>query len=271
MTFSYLPAGTPPWPTSVPAKMPYGREQAASATTVSGSQKEKSKRSLRSVLLAVAILVLVPILGSVFTLSNLYFSGDLFATHSKPVKAISGQVQPTPAPQQTPNTTQSNQLPDPASFSNASDKDLNVSLKYPSDWQEETPSKSTNAVSMAIHPTQPIIVFLVARYLGSASSQIAGTTQLNQARINGISNQIGATGVQNVPLPNAKPTIGGATWDESDVVFNDSNGTQNHLATISVLHNKSYYNIIVLMLDNMHTEAMQKYIQPMLDSVQFLS
>lgn len=243
----------------------------SASTDTSSSQKEKPRRSLRNVLLAVTILVLIPILGSVFTLTNLYFSGDLFANHPKQVKATSGRVQPTPNTQQTPSTTQGNQLPAPTSFNKTSDKDLNVSLKYPSDWQAETPNKSNNTVAIGIHPSQINIAFVVERYLGSASSQFTDANDLNQNTVNAVGSQIGASKMQNISLPNAKPTIGGATWDEMDVVFSDTSGNKVHLATISVLRNKSYYNIAFLMSDTMHDEAMQKYIQPMLDSVQFLT
>jgi hypothetical protein len=87
-TFSYLPAGTPPWPTTVPARLPHTLESpTATAGSVSSSKTEKPKRSLRSILLAVAILVLIPIIGSAFTLTNLYLSGDLLHSNAKKVKA----------------------------------------------------------------------------------------------------------------------------------------------------------------------------------------
>ena len=43
-----------------------------------------------------------------------------------------------------------------------------------------------------------------------------------------------------------------------------------HFATISVQHNKLYYTILLLIPDVYYDEAMQKYIQPMLDSLQFV-
>ncbi len=79
-TFSYLPVGTPPWPTTVPARLPYGLESpsVAPVTSATTSQTGKPRRSARSVLLAIAVLVLIPILGSAFTLPILYLYGDLF-------------------------------------------------------------------------------------------------------------------------------------------------------------------------------------------------
>jgi hypothetical protein len=275
--FSYLPVGTPPWPITVPQRPSYESAPAAAVpASLSKSQETKPRRSLRSILLAIAILVLVPILGVTFTLTSLYFNGELFPKHTTaPSKTITNQTQATPAAtpatQQTPGTTQGNQLPAPASFSKTSDKDLNVSLQYPSDWQAGPPDKSSTTVAVGIYPSQKYVIFVVERFLGSALAQITDTNSLNQATVNEIGSQVGATGMQNVPISNAKPTIGGAKWDEMDVTFSDTNGSKEYLTTISVLHNKSYYNITFLTLDSLHDEAMQKYIQPMLNSVQFLS
>src|SRR5690348_11959796 len=106
-TFSYLPAGTPPWPMTVPARLPHGLESPSATPVASASagRTGKTRRSARSVLLAIAVLVLVPILGSAFTLTNLYLNGDLFPSHAK-AKATTSQARPTPATQQTPGTTQ---------------------------------------------------------------------------------------------------------------------------------------------------------------------
>jgi hypothetical protein len=41
--------------------------------------------------------------------------------------------------------------------------------------------------------------------------------------------------------------------------------------TISVQHKKLYYTIVLLIPNIYYDEAMQKYIQPMFDSLQFLA
>jgi hypothetical protein len=271
-TFSYLPAGTPPWPTTVPARLPYGLESpsvapVASATT---SQTGKPRRSARSVLLAIAVLVLIPILGSAFTLTNLYLNGDLFPSHAK-AKATTSQVRPTPATQQTPGTAQqANQLPVPTSFSKSSDKDLNLSLQYPSDWQEGPMDKSGGTVTTGFHPAQQLgIVFVVERIIDS--SQVQSADALNQVIISSAGSQLGATKAQPVSSAETQPTISGTKWTEMDVILSNAQGGENYFASISVLHNKSYYNLAFVLPTTAHDEAMQKYIQPMLDSVQFLS
>lgn len=269
MTFSYLPAGAPPWPTTIPAQFSYaqGRKDAGATASSGGSnQKEKSGRSVRSVLLAVAILVLVPVLGSIFTLTNLYMSGDLFPAHAKQTKAATSPVRPQP----TPGTTQGNQLPSPTSFSKTSDKDLNLSLKYPSDWQTVPLDKSGGTVSTGFQPAQKLgILLMVERILDS--KQVQSADALNQGIISSAGSQLGATGAQPVNSANTQPTIGGAKWTEQDVILSNGSGGQIYFASISVLHSNSYYNIAFLLPVNAHDEAMQKYIQPMLDSVQFLS
>jgi hypothetical protein len=56
-----------------------------------------------------------------------------------------------------------------------------------------------------------------------------------------------------------------------DVILSDGQGNESYFASISVLHNNSYYNLAFVLPTTAHDEAMQKYIQPMLDPVQFLS
>ncbi len=44
-----------------------------------------------------------------------------------------------------------------------------------------------------------------------------------------------------------------------------------HLTTIAVQHNQLYYDILYYAPAIVYNEAMQKYFQPMLDSIQFQS
>jgi hypothetical protein len=270
LTFSYLPAGTPPWPTAVPARLPYAPEPVAAApVNFAQKQPEKPGRSLRNVLLAVVVLVFVPIFGVAFTLGNLYFNGDLSPKPAAAHKVVTsqGQTQTTP----TPATTQGNPLPAPSSFSTASDKDLNLSLQYPSNWQKLPIDKSNSTVTAVFQPTQKLgIILIVERYLDT--TQIQSPDALNQDNISSAGSQLGATNAQPVASANTQPTISGTKWTETDVILSDSSsGSQYYFASISVLHNKSYYNIAFLVPPTKHDEAMQKYIQHMLDTMQFLS
>src|SRR5581483_612804 len=257
--FSYLPAGTPPWPITVPQRPLHASEPVSiTPAHLSKSQETKPRRSLRSIFLAITILVLVPILGVAFTLANLYFSGDLFPKHTASPKVITNQTQatpgtqPTPGTQSTPTTTQQgNQLPIPSSFSKTSDKDLNLSLQYPSDWQKEPLDKSGGTVSTGFHPAQKLgIIFAVERILDT--TQIPSPDALNQGTITSVGSQLGATNTQPVTSANTQPTIGSTKWTEMDVILSDNNGGQSYFASISVLHNKSYYNIIFLLPPTVH-------------------
>lgn len=267
--FSYLPAGTPPWPITVPQRPSYASAPAAPAS-FSKSQETKPRRSLRSILLAVAVLVLVPIFGVAFTLTNLYFNGDLFPRHAAAHKVQTSQAPAQSTPQVTASATaQSNVLPAPAAFKKTSNTDVNMSLKYPSDWQLQ-PSNDTNSHSIGLTPSQQIpIKIIIARFSDSFSASITSPDEVNQ----GITSEVeqGTTNVQTIKPANPQPTIGGVQWQQTEGAYTDSNGNRVHIASITVQRNKIYYNILVLSLDQVYTEATQKYIQPILNSVQFLS
>jgi hypothetical protein len=216
------------------------------------------------------VLVLIPIFGSAFTLANLYFNGDLFPKHNttRPKVTIS-QTQATPQATATSSTTQGNALPAPAPFKKTSNTDVNVSLQYPSDWLIQ-PSNGTNSRAIDIAPSQQIPVeIIIARFSDSFSATVTSPDEMNQGRTAAVEQS--ATNVQSVQPTNPQPTIGGVQWKETEGTYVDSNGNKVHLASISVQHNKVYYNILVLSFDQIYTEAMQKYIQPILDSVKFLS
>lgn len=271
VAFSYLPAGAPPWPTTVPQKLPFLPESAdvQPAQGARTSQITKPSRSLRSVLIAVAVIVLVPILGSAFTLGMLYMKGD-FPPSAKPTPRSSIPAR-TATPQ--PSQAQGDVLPTPTSFRKESVSDLNLSLQYPSDWQAEAPSKSTNGITVSIHPPQQQIPvdFQAERFADTLTASIKGPDDVNQNFISGVTSQYSGTNLQIVTPSDPQPTIGGTKWSEQDATFTTSNGAKIHIITFTVLHNKAYYNILVLTNNAIHAEAMKKYIQPMLDSLQFLS
>ena len=61
------------------------------------------------------------------------------------------------------------------------------------------------------------------------------------------------------------------TWDEQDSTFSTTQGLLYHLVSIAVQHNQLYYDILYYAPTVVYNEAVQKYFQPMLDSVQFQS
>lgn len=87
-TFSYLPAGAPPWPASVP-RMPLYRD----GSTAEGAQEDanlsadkiasKPRRPLSSILLVIALLILVPLVGVGATLGTLWANGQFSANPTR--------------------------------------------------------------------------------------------------------------------------------------------------------------------------------------------
>src|SRR2546430_7387836 len=74
-TFSYLPEGTPPWPTTIPDKLPFVTQASnkESTTTPEPVSKpvERKKTPTRQLVLTALLVVLVPLLGVLATLGTL--------------------------------------------------------------------------------------------------------------------------------------------------------------------------------------------------------
>lgn len=180
-------------------------------------------------------------------------------------------------PQATPagtTSTQGNQLPTPTSFKLASVKDVNAALEYPTGWVQDAVQTSTDGSTLGIHsPTaqQIGISFFLMRFSDSTSATITSPDQINQSNIQGFSQLSGVSNMQTVPSNGSPPTIGGTNWMELDATFTNSSSVKIDLATISVEHNKAYYNIAILSPDLYYSEAMQKYIQHMFTTFKFLS
>ena len=80
------------------------------------------------------------------------------------------------------------------------------------------------------------------------------------------------TDVKTVMPSNGEPTIGNDQWMEQDATYLGQNGTQSHFTTITVFHgHQNYYNINFVVPEKLYQQAMQQYIQPILDSFKFLS
>jgi len=263
--FSYLPTGTPPWPNTIPHELPSSRPSPQLITSDKGAQGERNKPSMRGSVLIAFLLVLTPILGALFTLGTLYAKGEWGSTNTVPQAVLQ-----RPAPILTPTpSVQTDQLPTPTAFKETSSPDVNVSFKYPTDWQAQSPQKSTDSTSLAVQSQQqPTIIFIVQRLSDSTSLSIQSADAINQQVFSNISSNYQDT--QAVPAPTDQPLVGGVKWPEQDATFTDS-GNKIHFATLSVQHNKSYYNIVVFIPALYYDEAMRKYINPMLNSLRFLS
>jgi hypothetical protein len=146
-------------------------------------------------------------------------------------------------------------------------------LKYPVDWVEDAPQSSTTSSSLSIHPQQRQlgILFVIGRFSPETSATISSPSEINQANLQAFSGQQTVHNFQLLANSVAQRRIGGATWTEQDAGYQDSNGNSMRFTTISVQHKKTYYTIILLSPQVYYDEAMQKDIQPMFDSLQFLS
>ncbi len=271
-SFSYLPAGAPPWPMSVPARSAYANGSVAPVQAPPSRYVEKSTRSLGKVMSAVLILLIPLVIGVGGTLGVLASQGRFSSTPAAAKKVTVAQVQATPAA--TPAASQGNQLPTPTSFKSATAKDVNIALEYPSTWVQDAPQKTTNGTILAIHPPQQeqiVVGFSVTRYIDSFSATLSGASEINQGIALDFGQQNNLTNQQTMSSTGDLPPIGGAVWTKLETSYLTSGNNKIDLMTASVLHNKDYYNIYVYAPDVYYPEAMQKYIQHMFVTFKFLS
>ncbi len=270
-TFSYLPVGTPPWPTSVPqnvpgiiAPVPQSQLATSSAVKVEGKQR----RTVGGILSVIAVLLLAPLIGILITLATI----GRPAHQAAPVKTGNSTNQQQAAATPAPAANGNQSLPTPTSFKTAKDTNVNISLQYPSDWTQGSPNQTTTSNSLNIASQDQVgINFFVTHLSDSVSTSITNPDQLNQSNIQQLTQLQGVHGIQNVQVTNTQPSIAGAKWIEKDATFLDSANTKMRFSTISAQHGKSYYVIYFFIPEGIYAEAMQKYISPMLNSMKFLS
>ena len=90
VSFSYLPSGTPAWPSTIPQR-PLA---SAGATAQAGQEKisptkplpSRPKRSARSIFIITALFILIPLVGIGATLGTLWFNGEI------PVKTVNSSI-----------------------------------------------------------------------------------------------------------------------------------------------------------------------------------
>jgi hypothetical protein len=296
VAFSYLPAGTPPWPTSVPARSSYDPE----AALQSRMQEEQNfaekitsrpRRSPKRMAGILALLILVPIVGIGATLGILWSSGQFTFRQAATSNVAVPTVQPntnsttpgiartpggatTPVPGTTPSA-QAGILPTPTSFQTSKNTQMGISVQYPSNWSVDPLQTSSNGnTSLYIHPPQQEglpVAFSIGKINSSNSAHVTGTNVVNQANLQGFGTAQSLNNMQAVTNAPQHVTIAGVSWDEQDATFTDSNGNLYRVSSISVKHNQLYYNILFFAPDSVYSEAMQKYYSKMLTTFQFLS
>ncbi|GLV58715.1 hypothetical protein KDH_55450 [Dictyobacter sp. S3.2.2.5] len=269
--FSYLPPGTPPWPATVPQQLPGAIETQNATATPSIAGKKATTRSGRktgSILGIIAVLVIAPLVAALITAATLYSNGQLTGLTAKP--ASKSNNPPATATPQT-NSKPTNSLPAPSSFKTATNTNINMSVKYPSDWTLGSPQQSTAATSLTITQDQIGISFVINRLSSAINSSISGVDDLNASTVQSLQQIQGSHEIQTVQATNANPTIAGDKWSQKDATLLDSQNTKIHFTTIADKHSKTYYVIYFLVPDSIYQEALQKYLNPMLSSAKFLS
>ena len=269
-SFSYLPPGTPPWPTRVSEKLPYlveakPSELAMAGVHANGKVKPRASSVVRRIVSVVLIVLLTPVVGVLGTIGVLAIQGQ-FPPNTHPARSLSH----FPSASGTNALSSSNvgSLPTPAPFTSTSDATMNISVQYPSDWTAGPVDQSTDPIEYPITQPDQLIRIFIARFSASTSSQMPGPNQFNTKLIAVMAQQV--SNVVIVAPPNALPTIGNDQWAEQDVTFTDQNSVRNHFTTITVFHDhQNYYNINFIVPQSLYQQAMREYIQPILSSFKF--
>jgi hypothetical protein len=283
-SFSYLPTGAPAWPKEPLKSTPYPYKNGApsesaqyivpdeaSSNVSPGVSSSKKKRLGIPAIIGLCLLSIL--IGGGLTFGILYLNGQRLSIGPQP--ALKTLQLPAPGASSTPAsltpTPQGNQLPTPTAFQSATNKDLGISLKFPSDWVQDPAQKTASGnTSVSFHPQQNLpVTMYIARLSSSVSAQVTNTGEVNQANIQGFgsnNNLLNYKALTNTPQHRL---IGGINWDEQDATYNTSSGLVIHVVSISVKHNAIYYNILYFAPDSVYDEAFQKYYSQMLNSFKF--
>ncbi len=280
-SFSYLPAGSPPWPTTVPQHSSYAAgtgtstiaatrpvQQSANApVTRSASASRKSTLGIPAMIGLFFISILI---GGGATLGILYANGRFSNSNNLP--SANHLVLPAPDSTPVPSPTPAAQLPPPASFKTLSSSDVGISLKYPSDWTLNPVQKTTDGSSLLIQPAQTNgMLISVERFSASTSAQITGTNDINSSTLTAIKTGQGIVNFQAITPTMPQRTIGGISWDEQDATFSNTQGDVFHITSVAVQHNHLYYGMFFSAPEIVYDQAIQEYYLPMLNSLKFLS
>ena len=287
-SFSYLPAGTPQWPSTASAQTPYApaRQMQRTQTDTPPAaldivEPERPKRKAGSLSLPMVLLLLLAsvLVGGGLTFGALALGGRGNSNQPTRIVSITPPASPTAAPSTTPGTLSptpsatGDQLPTPISFQRGVSTDLGFSMQFPSGWvQDKTQQVSNGNKDIVFHPsTQLPVTLFIAQISASNSAQVSSTTDINTANIDGFGS------ANSLPTPQVltnTPTsrkVGGVSWDEEDAMFGSGATNSLHVVSLSVKHNVYYYNILFFAPTSAYDEAMSKYYSKMLDSFQFTS
>jgi len=274
-TFSYLPPGAPLWPMKVPDKLPYLVESKAGEpfkAVAKANVKVRTRASslARRIISIVLILLITPVLGILATLGVLAIQGRFPPNSHASLSSLSHL--PGASGIANPFSGGGGILSPPTAFKFTSDTGMHISVQCPFDWTVGPADQSGNPDVIQFPITHPgrLIRMNIVRFSSSASSQISGPDEFNNALIEQISQQF--SGVTPVTSSSPNPTIGSDQWMEQDATYISQDRTKSHFSTLTVLHNQqNYYNINFVVPESLYKQAMQDYIQPILTSFKFIS
>ncbi|MBE3564337.1 MAG: hypothetical protein IMW90_01265 [Thermogemmatispora sp.] len=278
--YSYLPADTPAWPrdpreASGPSLLVNNAavQTAAAALPVQARPGARPNRWLT----AIAVLLLSCLLGAGFTVGLLWVHG--YFAPKAPVRSV--RI-PSQAPAATATATAGTQnsttnvLPTPSSFkplSNASSQSLGLTLSLPQDWVEGQLNTSTSGVkTLTLDPPQSLSVplsLLIVQFPSDANQAFPSAHDLDQFLIQNFAQATSLSNPQALTNTPQTRTVGGQDWSEDDVSFPLNNNQSLHLVTLSVMYKQHYYSLQFYASNDVFDEAMQKYYNPMLDSLHF--
>ena len=287
-SFSYLPTGTPQWPTTASAQTPYtlgGQTQRTPTGTPLAPpervEAERPKRKPGSLGLPFVLLLLFAsiLVGGGLTFGALALQNRGNSPQQARVILVTPPASATPAPSTTPGTLSptpsatGNQLPTPISFQRGVSTDLGFSMQFPSGWVQDKTQQGTNGnKNIVFHPsTQLPVTLFIAQISAANSAQVTSTTDINTANIQGFGTVNSLSTPQVLTNTPTSRKVGGVTWDEEDAVFGSSSTSALHVVSLAVKHNVYYYNILFFAPTSAYDEAMTKYYTKMLDSFQFTS
>lgn len=269
-SFSYLPSGTPAWPTeqlqsaqyrNTPSQSTQYIAPSETSSKVSSSSAPSKKRLGIPAILGLCVLSIL--IGGGLTFGILYLNGQRLAVG--PQQTLKPLQLPTQSASSTPTSST------PTAFQTINSTDLGISINYPSDWVTDPAQKSADSAYVGIHPQQQQtgIYLAIERFTTSGSAKISNPSAINQLNLSQFQNQQDISNFQLITPVSAKRTIGGVQWDEQDATFSNTNNVSFHLTTIAVQYKKLYYDILFYSPASSYDNTVQNFILPMLNSFKF--
>ncbi|GHO66492.1 hypothetical protein KSC_053840 [Ktedonobacter sp. SOSP1-52] len=275
-TYSYLPMGTPAWPTTIPASLIRVNAPATRMVPLTPGKKRhvRAERALPSVLLLGLLLLLPPLVGAGITYGLLRLGGE----HARPMPlhttraldiVASDTHTTTPVPQLTAD--QSTPHPTTTAYMLESDPDLNLSFQYPTGWTLNAPDKSDVRTTVTLSSEDQSVQFAIVHYSEKTTRTLRGPDDLNQEVLSALSSNQSVAQVQPTQTLTAQPQIANQVWQQKEGLVTLTSGNVVHVNSLTVRYKQTYYNIQMYTPQDIYQEALTKYLQHMLDSMHFLS